>query len=351
MKRLFAALAILVATVGLSLLSTSPASAHTPAFSADCNGVHVQASAYDAGLQNRWSVTIGGTTQNGTFGASFDQTFPVPQNGATTTWSASIEAEDGSFHGQDAGTVGPCGTPADECVDLPGTQPVGTSCTPPPDVTRADSKSLQGCDVTFGGTSYGAGELTYDEQYVDTYVFNEQTNTWDLVTDTTPTVANIDFTPWSVQQQVAHGCTDAPNQPPAEHSSHSSNQVDCDSDTVVTTTVTTTTPYVYDDTSNSWVPGTPESDTTTTESPVQPGVCRDVDASHTHTHNAGHSSSPVTPASSAQVPTMIDAGLGGVAPAAATTAAPADGNRLPALVLVTAGAALLLGAGLRLRRS
>lgn len=368
MKRLLAALVVAVLTAGLSLLVISPASAHTPNFSAGCNGVRVQATAYDAGLQNRWSVTIAGVTKSGTFGASFDQTFPVPQGGATTSWSAFIEAEDGTFHGQDAGTVGPCGAPVDECVDLPGNQPVGTACTPPPDVDRTDSKALEGCDVVLAGTSYGPGRLTYDERFTDTYVFNSQTNSWDLVTDTTATIANVHFTPWSVQQQVANGCADMPAQPPAEKSSRTSSYVDCDADAIVTTTVTTTTPYVYDAASNGWVPGEPHSHTTTTRSPVQPGDCdaSGVSPSQTQSSTPVHAGvaatvqvSPTT--STGRLPKDVPAGLAGSTrvPARVTAhlaapvdpAAPGGGNRLVALALMVAGTATVALGGRGLRRS
>ena len=57
--------------------------------------------------------------------------------------------------------------------------------------------------------------LTYDEQYTDTYVFNELTNIFDLVTDTTATIENVDFTPYTGQEQVELGCTDKPPKPPA----------------------------------------------------------------------------------------------------------------------------------------
>ena len=204
-----------VLALGASVLAAAPASAHTPTISADCAGVHVSATAYDATLPNRWSVTIDGATQSGTFGDSFDRTFPVPQDGSTVPWSAFVEAADGTYHGEDAGTVGPCGAPVDACADLPGAQPAGTACTPPPDVQRVQAKTLEGCDVTFGNIAYGAGVLTYDEEYTDTYVFNEQTNTFDLVTDTTPTIENVDFTPYTGQELVELGCTDRPPQPPA----------------------------------------------------------------------------------------------------------------------------------------
>ena len=103
--KIMAALSVPAMLLGVSVLTVTPAEAHTPNISADCNGVRVAATAYDAGKANRWSVTIGGVTQSGTFGASLDQTFPVPQAGATTTWSAFVEAEDGSYHGQQAGSV------------------------------------------------------------------------------------------------------------------------------------------------------------------------------------------------------------------------------------------------------
>jgi hypothetical protein len=358
MKKIIAALAVPVMALGIGAVSASPASAHTPDISASCSGVHVGATAYDGALANHWSVTINGATQSGTFGASFDQTFPVPQSGATTQWSAFVEAADGSYHGDGSGTVGPCGTPpVDTCVDLPGPQPAGTMCTPPPDVQRADAKALEGCDVSFGGTSYGAGDLTYDEQYTDTYVFNEQTNTFDLVTDTTATIANIVFTPWSVQQQVKHGCTDRPTQPPAAHSSHHSTQVDCGDDVQVTTVVTTTTPYVYDAATNTWVPGQPVEHTSTHEQPVQPGDCDDTEVQGTQAHSSDNGPL-VAPASASapQVPTAVDAGLAGStgpAPVLRAASAPSDqpdDSRMPALLLLMAGAAFALGA-FRVRRS
>jgi hypothetical protein len=358
--RKFAALTLSVATVGASWLAMSPADAHTPDISASCSGVHVGATAYDSNVANRWSVTINGATQSGTFGDSFDQTFPVPQAGATTQWSAFVEAADGTYHGDGSGTVGPCGTPppVDVCTDLPGPQPVGTQCTPPPDVQRADAKDLEGCAVSFGGTAYGAGDLTYDEQYTDSYVFNQSTNTWDLVTDTTATIANVVFTPWSVQEQVDHGCTAQPTQPPAEHSSHQSTHLDCDDDVQVTTIVTTTTPYVYDAATNTWVPGQPVEHTTTHEQPVQQGDCDDTEVLGTQAHVHHHATHVVAAsAGTPQVPTSVDAGLAGSAPVSApvradgsASATQSNGSQLPALLLLMAGAAFALGA-FRLRRS
>ncbi len=168
---------------------------------------------------------------------------------------------------------------------------------------------LDGCDVTFQGTDYGAGALTYDEEYTDTYVFNEQTNTWDLVTDTTATIANVEFTPWTVQEQVDHGCAKKPKQPPAERTKHTRTHLDCGDDVRVTTTVTVTTPYVYDAGTNTWVPGKPVKHTTTHESPVKPGECDDTEVAPTQSHSSSGPHALPASTSSTQVPTVIDAGL------------------------------------------
>jgi hypothetical protein len=356
--KIIAALAAPVLALGGSVLATSPASAHTPGISADCNGVHVGATAYDSSMQNRWSVTIAGVTRSGTFGSSFDQTFPVPQDGTTVAWSAYVEAEDGSYHGDGSGTVGPCGTPpvVDVCDDLPGAQPEGTACTPPPDVQRAEEDALAGCDVSLEGRDYGAGDLSWVDEYTDTYVFDDQTGTWVLVTDTTPTVTHVEFTPWTVQEQVDHGCRAKPEQPPAEHTRDSNTRLDCDDDVLVTTTVTTTTPYVYDEGTNAWVPGQPVTHESTKESPVQPGRCRHHGVSPTHAHSSpGPQVTPVSSTTS-QVPTVVDAGLttapagtAATAPVAAPVRGP-DGSRMPALLLLP-GVLLLAFGALRLRRS
>jgi hypothetical protein len=360
--KIIAALTVPVMAVGLGTLVASPASAHTPNFSASCDGVHLGATAYDGGMANRWSVTIGGVTQTGTFGSSVDKTFAVPQEGATTSWSASVEAEDGTYHFDDAGSVGPCGAPTDVCADLPGNQPAGTECTPPPDVERSDTGSLNGCDVSFGGTEYGPGDLAYEKQYTDTYVFNEATNLFQLVTDTTPTIANIVFVPWTVGQQIKNDCFDRAPKPGAKVTQDQSSRTVCADNQIVTTTVTTRTPYVYDADTNKWVPGKPVKSSTTTSKPAKPGVCSDVAASHASLGNTG-----ATPAvagssdsSSAAVPTAVDAGLAGAAPVATTSNVSAaafssassttNDTRVPALLLVLTGLAFAAGA-FRIRRS
>lgn len=344
MKHFAAPLAALV-TVGSVVLIAAPASAHTPDISASCSGVHVGATAYDADQANRWSVTINGVTQTGTFGASLDQTFPVPQDGATSTWSAFVEAADGSFHGAGSGDVGPCGTPpVDVCTDLDGSQPTGTACAPPPDVTRTGAGQLADCDLTFNGTTYGAGALTYDEEYADTYVFNGATNTWDLVTDTEPTIANVVFTPWNVAQQVRHDCLERTNQPEALQSSQQMLEIDCASEVAVTTTISSVTPFVYVASSNTWVPGQPVENTSQEEEPVQPGDC---DQAVSASQLAASSQ-----AGSAAVPTSVAAGAGPAAGVAlATVSGSTESGRESALLLLAAGGALVSAGALRIRRS
>ena len=218
---------------------------------------------------------------------------------------------------------------------------------------RSDAQALEGCDVTFGGKQYGAGELTYDEEFTDTFVFNEATNTWDLVTDTTPTVANVDFTPWSMQEQVDAGCVETPGQPPAEESSQSTTEINCDTEVQVTTTTTTTTAYVYDEQTNTWVLGEPVTETTTNESPVQAGDCDETDVLGVQQAANPIPQVAAVKAPAPAVPTAVDAG---VTPAVSTVAAivPAQGATGPhagVLALLTLGG-LLVGAGaLRSRRA
>lgn len=110
MKKFMGALVAVLLAVGGAVVIGAPASAHTPSISADCTGVTVKATAYDGRKANRWYVNIGGVVQSGEFGASFHRTFEVPQDGAVTTWSASVAAFDGAYKQERSGTVGPCGT-------------------------------------------------------------------------------------------------------------------------------------------------------------------------------------------------------------------------------------------------
>lgn len=113
MKKPVGALIALTLGVGAALgLGVSSASAHVPSISASCAGVVVSGTQYDAAKVNHWTVTVGGVPTSGTFGASFTQTIPVPQDGATTYWTAIVEDQDNTPKYTEAlsGNVGPCGT-------------------------------------------------------------------------------------------------------------------------------------------------------------------------------------------------------------------------------------------------
>jgi len=112
MRRRLSALTIGMAlTSALIFVGAGSASAHTPAVSASCSGVQLSGTNYDASKANQWSATVNGVTTTGTFGASLSKTIPVPQDGASSTWSATVQAADGSYKSTNSGTVGPCGKP------------------------------------------------------------------------------------------------------------------------------------------------------------------------------------------------------------------------------------------------
>lgn len=96
------ALALFVGS-GIAVAAVSSASAHTPAINADCTGVRVQAWDYNDSVANTVTVTIvagnpdgSDRVENRTFGASFDETFTFPDPSVGWTYSASIDAPDGT---------------------------------------------------------------------------------------------------------------------------------------------------------------------------------------------------------------------------------------------------------------
>lgn len=104
--------ALALSVIGIGVFAPE-ASAHVPKISASCDGVVVSGTNYDATKANVWTATVNGVTTSGTFGATLNKTFPVPQDGATTTWSAHIAAFDGGYPDTKSGTVGPCGVKPD----------------------------------------------------------------------------------------------------------------------------------------------------------------------------------------------------------------------------------------------
>ena len=134
--KIFALLAILLTGV-LVMIGASSASAHTPSISASCEGVVVSGTNYgEAGFD--YSITVGNNAPvTGHIGNNGSKTVAVPQEGATTTWSASIDAPENQYDANGSGSVGPCGEappppPVDVCEDIPGNQPTGTDCSLPP---------------------------------------------------------------------------------------------------------------------------------------------------------------------------------------------------------------------------
>lgn len=117
------------ATVGVLtsvVLIASPAAAHTPEVTASCaKGVVVKGTSYDASKANRWGITINGTEETGTFGASVNKSKALPGDGATSTWSAFVEAEDGSYRKADSGTL-TCGVPT---ITVPIVEAYPPTCT------------------------------------------------------------------------------------------------------------------------------------------------------------------------------------------------------------------------------
>lgn len=212
-----------------------PASAHTPSIGATCNGVTLKATAYDGSKANKWTATVGGQTTSGTFGESLDKTIPVPQGGATTSWSASIEAFDGSYHQDKSGSVGPCGTP-----DKP--QPV----------VKNYDKTIDNCEL-------GGYQTTHYTETTDWVLVN---NKW--VPGETATTTTVDaLKPYTTKEKVDKGCIAKPVKPEPVVVNDSSTVDNCELGGYVTTRTVTTTDWVYNETDNVWVKTEPVTTTST----------------------------------------------------------------------------------------
>jgi len=142
--------------------------------------------------------------------------------------------------------------------------------------------------------------------------------------------------------------------PPPDHvvSTHAT-ALDCDDEEQVTTTTTTTTPFEFDQTTQTWVAGTPVEVQQVSSQPVQPrdcsqspvDECSDVNGVQTHPCGVGHPTTvhwTATPTASAPPAAVLpDAG------AVAAAGNPGSDNRLLGAGILAGG--LLLG-GLALRR-
>ncbi|MDR7085224.1 hypothetical protein J2X11_000063 [Aeromicrobium panaciterrae] len=157
MKRSSALGIVLTLFGGLMIGGMGAASAHVPSISASCSGVHLGGTNYDDTKANTWTATIGGSTTNGTFGDTLNMTIPVPQGGASTSWSATVQAFDGGFSSTESGTVGPCGT-----VPIPPQ--------PPATVETKDDVSTPDCETLLVTTTHSARSIPF--------VYVEATNSW-----------------------------------------------------------------------------------------------------------------------------------------------------------------------------
>jgi hypothetical protein len=144
-KKAFATLSAAgLLALGFIMVTPELASAHTPGESATCAGVVLTANSYDASKANTWTATVGGVTTSGTFGSDLNKTIAVPQDGATTAWSATIQAYDGTYKLSKSGSVGPCGTPPPVIPPKPApivevTHHTTTDCTAKTDTVFTDT--------------------------------------------------------------------------------------------------------------------------------------------------------------------------------------------------------------------
>ncbi len=131
---LFAAtLAATLGFAGLTVASSSPASAHTPNASATCEKVTVTTASYSAGADNTVTVEIDGTTveDDTSFSTSFSKDYAFANSSEAHAWVVKVytsDDPDGSlgYSVTDTGTSTPC-TPVPPTVEVSST---ATTCAP-----------------------------------------------------------------------------------------------------------------------------------------------------------------------------------------------------------------------------
>lgn len=127
MKRyLIPALGSAIIIGGTILIASGTASAHTNSSHADCGGLTAEATNFEATDTNAITVTMDGNVLvSTTFATNYGNTFPVPQDGQTHTWSVAVDSSDDTWDSSVGGTVGPCG----ELPTTTTTQPEVTTST------------------------------------------------------------------------------------------------------------------------------------------------------------------------------------------------------------------------------
>lgn len=159
-------------------------------------------------------------------------------------------------------------------------------------------------------------------------------------------------------QPVGTMCT----APPATVAVADTTALDCDAREQVTTTTTTTTPFVFDQTTQTWIPGTPVETQVVTSQPAQPGDCANPPVDHcpgldgvqngNHDCGVDDSTPPPTGGSSVSQPQpVVFAAAPAVLPAAGAARVSSSNATWSQLIggAALAGGVLLL-AGLALRR-
>lgn len=128
--------------IGLGLCAT-PASAHTPRWSADCSTVEVNLTAYSAKVTNTVTLTADGKVLlSETFGASFRDTVELPAHSAEVQLHLSVKAGDGQRYSFEGDKSAPVCEGSGEATPTPTpTQSEGDTESPAPSETPSQSPS------------------------------------------------------------------------------------------------------------------------------------------------------------------------------------------------------------------
>lgn len=202
---------ILIGIAAAAAIVTLPftAAAHTPVVSANCQGVTVNLTSYEGpSSNNKLTVFIdGGAPYFVNFGSSYSFTYPVPQNGATSSWSVTIDANlnTGNATAYDktfTGRVGPCGTattlppvttvpPCTDCV-------INTVSVTPPSTFPPCDEGFEPDGVTCAGPAIPPGPINDPATVTTTTAATTTTTT--VVSDigtppTFPEPVGTEFTP------------------------------------------------------------------------------------------------------------------------------------------------------------
>ncbi|MET9879312.1 LAETG motif-containing sortase-dependent surface protein [Actinacidiphila glaucinigra] len=128
--------------IGLGLCAT-PASAHTPRWSADCSKVEVHLNAYNGGVKNTVTITADGkdllpATE---FGKSFEQTIDIPAHTAEVKLHLSVKAGDGERYSFEDDKTSPVCQGSGDTTPTPTPTPTETKTTESPKPSETPSES------------------------------------------------------------------------------------------------------------------------------------------------------------------------------------------------------------------